>query len=93
MERSDNFHAKQGESIRIDGTAFLCQHLDDVTDAESQSHPLNRVLLDGQVPLTGWTDNNIIRNCCSTFVPGCTLINPFVGLCFPFAHDVDCEGS
>lgn len=44
-------------------------------------------------PLTGWTDDNVIRNGSSTFIPGCTLIHSFIGLCFPFTHDVNYEGS
>lgn len=57
------------------------------------SYTLKRVLFGEQVRLTGWTDDNVIRNCSPAFVPGCTLINSFIGLCFPLAHDLDCEGS
>lgn len=53
----------------------------------------NWVQFGGRVPLTGWTDNDIIRNCCSALIPGCALIDPFVGLRLPFTHDVDREGS
>lgn len=50
-------------------------------------------MLVDKFPLTGWADDNVIRNCSSTFIPCCTLIDSFVGLGFPFAHDVNYERS
>lgn len=46
-----------------------------------------------QISLTGWADNNVIRDRSSALIPRCALIDSFIGLCFAFTHDVDDECS
>lgn len=46
-----------------------------------------------EISLTGWADNNVVRDGSSTLIPCCALINAFVGLSSPFTHDVDDESS
>lgn len=47
------------------------------------------VMSGGQISLTGWADDNVIRDGSATLIPCCALVDSFIGLCFSFSDDVD----